>query len=182
MKNNNPINFIIKNKELVKLFGIILIFLIFFISKSDHSKKRKIFNNSLENISFDNKFDYIHYQDDIITPRMKDEAGWILDLDEAYLINGLIRKYKPINILEIGVAKGGSSILILNAIKDFPNSKLISIDLHNNWKKQHKIGYLVEENFPELMGKWKLFTGDMSHKFLTKLNMKFDFFFWIQLM
>ena len=108
---------------------------------------------------------------------MKDEASWILELDEAYLINGLIRKSKPINILEIGVAKGGSSILILNAIKDFPNSKLISIDLHNNWKKKHKIGYLVEENFPELMGKWKLFTGDMPHKFLTKLNLKFDFLF-----
>ena len=40
-----------------------------------------------------------------------------------------------------------------------------------------KIGYLVEKNFPELMGKWRLFIGDMPHKFLSKLNIKYDFLF-----
>lgn len=108
---------------------------------------------------------------------MKNESGWILSLDDAFLINGLIRKLKPKNCLEIGVARGGSSILILNAIKDFPDSKLISIDLNTKWRDKEKIGYLVEQKFPELMNKWKLFLGDMPHTFLSKLKLKFDFFF-----
>lgn len=108
---------------------------------------------------------------------MKNEANWILKLDEAYLINGLIRKYKPKNILELGVAKGGSSTLILNAIKDYPGSSLISMDLRKNWLNGKKIGYIVEEKFPELMNKWQLFTGEMPNTFLQKLNLTFDFFF-----
>ena len=40
-----------------------------------------------------------------------------------------------------------------------------------------KTGYRVKEYFPELAKKWKLFTGDLPHKFLVKLNMKFDFLF-----
>jgi len=67
----------------------------------------------------------------------------------------------------------------LNAIKDFPDSFLISIDLSENYyrNKNKKTGYLVKEKFNELTNKWKLFTGDMPHKFLSKLNMKFDFLF-----
>ena len=107
---------------------------------------------------------------------MKEEAEWIMKLDEVYLLNGLIRKYKPINCLEIGIAKGGSSILILNAIKDYNNSRLVSIDLFA-WIKNKKRGYLVEEKFPELMKKWDFFLGDMPHKFLSKLNRKYDFVF-----
>ena len=38
-------------------------------------------------------------------------------------------------------------------------------------------GYRVKKYFPELANKWKLFTGDLPHKFLVKLNTKFDFLF-----
>ena len=104
------------------------------------------------------------------------ESGWIMGLDTASLINGLIRRHKPKNCLEIGVARGGSAILILNAIKDLPDARLVSIDLFNVFENK-KIGYLVEEKFPELMNKWNLFLGDMPHKFLSKLNLTFDFVF-----
>ena len=80
---------------------------------------------------FDKNFDYIHYQNDFISRKMIKEAGWIMDLDTAFLINGLIRRHKPKNCLEIGVARGGSAILILNAIKDLPDARLVSIDLFN---------------------------------------------------
>ena len=89
---------------------------------------------------------------------------------QANFINGIIRKNKLKNCLEIGVAEGGSSILILNAIKDFENSILVSLDLFSKNK-----GYRVNKFFPELTKNWKLFTGDQPHKFLTKLKMKFDF-------
>ena len=147
---------------------IILLLLIFlFINKCN------------ENHEFDTDFDYINYENDIITEKIKNDSGWELSLVQASFINGLIRKHRPKNCLEIGVSKGGSSILILNAIKDFPDSFLISIDLSENYyrNKNKKTGYLVKEKFNELTNKWKLFTGDMPHKFLSKLNMKFDFLF-----
>ena len=144
--------------------------------------KRKSLNRQLKNFFIFiyflyNNFDYFNYENDIITQKIINESYWLLTLEHAYLINGLIRKHKPKNCLEIGVANGGSSILILNAIKDFPESILISIDLYSWATKTKKIGYKVEEKFPELMNKWKLFLGDMPHKFLSKLNIKFDFLF-----
>ena len=98
---------------------------------------------------------------------------------EANFINGIIRKHKLKTCLEIGVANGGSSILILNAIKDIKNSILVSIDLfsHVLSDPKHKIGYRVYEYFPELTKNWKLFTGDQPHKFLMGLNIKFDLLF-----
>ena len=133
-------------------------------------------NNSMKENNFNQNFDYIHYKNDEITEKIIKEANWILSLNEAYLINGIIRKHKPKNCLEIGVAYGGSSTLILNAIKDLPDSNLVSLDLFLTFK-QKEIGYIVKQKFPELMNKWKLFTGDMPHIYLENLNMKFDFLF-----
>ena len=69
--------------------------------------------------------------------------------------------------------------MILNAIKDIPNSSLISLDkntqVYNNQFK--KTGYRVNQYFPDLTKNWKLFTGQQPHKFLIELNMKFDFVF-----
>ena len=102
---------------------------------------------------------------------------WQLANDQPYFINGIIRKYKPKKCLEIGVAAGGSSIVILNAIKDIKNSFLISLDLNKvlYCNNTLKTGYSVFKYFPELTKKWKLYTGEQSHKFLDKLKLKFDF-------
>ena len=51
-----------------------------------------------------------------------------LTFEEQKFLHGLIRITKPKKIVEIGVYKGGSSALILNAIKDIDGSKLFSID------------------------------------------------------
>ena len=113
----------------------------------------------------------------MITEEIIKHSSRLLGHDEIYLINGIIRKYKPKKCLEIGVAAGGSSIIILNAIKDIKNSFLISLDINKKLYRDDKFetGYCVFENFPELTKKWKLFTGEQSHIFLDKLNLKFDF-------
>ena len=115
----------------------------------------------------------------MITNKMKKYSSWQLLPNEPYFINGIIRKYKPKKCLEIGVASGGSSTIILNAIKDINNSFLISLDLnvllYQNDK--FKTGYVVFQYFPELTNKWKLYTGEQPHKFLDKLHIKFDFLF-----
>ena len=74
------------------------------------------------------------------------------------------------------MAYGGSSIIILNAIKDIDNSFLVSLDLNTNVYTGEKLktGCNVKK-FTELINKWKLYTGDQPYKFLDKLNTKFDF-------
>ena len=97
--------------------------------------------------------------------------------DHPYFINGILRKIKPKKCLEIGVAKGGSTIVILNAIKGIKDSSLVSLDLNTQLyiNKKNKTRYAVGKYFPELTYKWKLFTGYQPHKFLEQLNLKFDF-------
>ena len=110
---------------------------------------------------------------------MKKHAGWLLTSSQAQFINGIIYYHKPKKCLEVGVADGGSSVLILNTLKLINNSILVSLDLNENlyYNLSQKTGYRVKKYFPELMKNWMLFTGDQPHKFLDKLNMKFDFVF-----
>ena len=172
----------IKKLLIISLFIIIIIYLMLL------SSDLKFFHNNmdLKNIYYTEEektnninFDYINYEKSIITNKIIKNAGWQLILDEAYFINGIIRKFKPKKCLEIGVANGGSSILILNAIKDINDSFLVSMDLNTQMylNSELKTGYRVKKYFPELSQKWRLFTGDMPHKFLVKLNETFDFLF-----
>ena len=139
-------------------------------------------NNKQEN-RISNKryihFNYENYDHEIITSKIIEDSKWLLGLKEARFINGIIRKNKLKNCLEIGVANGGSAILILNAIKDIKNSILVSLDLNKElFDDPYKVtGYRVNEYFPELSKNWKLYTGDQPHKFLVDLNIKFDFLF-----
>ena len=163
------INYMIFKKILV-IFLYLYIFTIFF----------KVLFIKKEYFKFDKNFDYINYDKNIITEKMKKYAGWmLLNEKEIFFINGIIRKYKPKKLLEIGVARGGSSILILNAIKDIKNSFLISLDLNKQFyiKRQYKTGYKVKKFFPELTKNWRLFTGEQPHIFLERLNITFEFVF-----
>lgn len=94
-------------------------------------------------------------------------------------MNGLIRKIKPKKIVEIGVSRGGSAALILNAIKDVEGSKLFSIDKsYYCYKKKHKkTGFIVEEKFPELLDKWTLYIGRLTSEFIETIGNDIDFVF-----
>ena len=84
----------------------------------------------------------------------------IMWANQREFINGIIRKYRPRKILELGVLLGGSSIIILNAIKDIKNSHLFSIDIKNT----PKIGSCVQNKFTYLLNKWTLFKGNIAAK------------------
>lgn len=179
-KNDNSLN---KNKKLLIIifFIIVIIFLIKSASDSNYFHNNLGLKKRYQKKEFtdDINFDYINYERNIITDKMIQKTGWQNSLEPAYFINGIIRKFKPKKCLEIGVANGGSSILILNAIKDIKDSFLISMDLNTQMflKSELKTGYRVKKYFPELSKKWRLFTGDLPHKFLVKLNETFDFLF-----
>ena len=161
-----------KNKYFFKLAIIIIITFSLYCFK-------RVKNVAFSENEFDINFNYHNYQREIITNKMKQYSSWLLQGNEPYFINGIIRKYKPKKCLEIGVASGGSSTIILNAIKDIKNSFLISLDLNTllYQNDKFKTGYIVFKYFPELTNKWKLYTGEQPHKFLDKLQLKFDFLF-----
>lgn len=102
------------------------------------------------------------------------------DLERRFL-SGIIRQYKPKKILEIGVAYGCSSAVILNAIKDIEGSFLTSIDLNeicyidNNLKT----GGFVEKATPDLynMNKWKLITGKYTPEVIEEIGGDIDLVF-----
>lgn len=66
------------------------------------------------------------------------------DNDIRFLVD-LIRKYKPKNVLEIGVSAGGSSYYILRELKK--NSKLTSIDTSKTYYRDSskEAGFVVEQ-------------------------------------
>ena len=159
----------------IKIITLFSFFLTIFILRYN-SNNLPYENNKAK---YDINFNYHSYQRNIISDKMKKYAKWQQKNNEFYFINGIIRKYKPKKCLEIGVAHGGSSILILNALKDIDNSVLISLDLNTKFYGNSKLntGSRVKQYFPELTNNWKLFTGKQPHKFLEELNMKFDFLF-----
>ena len=93
--------------------------------------------------------------------------------NQREFLNGIIRKFKPKKIVELGVNRGGSSIIILNAIKDLKDSKLYSIDLASS----KRIGECVSKYFHNFLNKWKLYTGNIAVKFIEKIGKKIDMAF-----
>jgi len=91
---------------------------------------------------------------------------------ERRFINGLIRYYEPQNVLEVGVYRGGSTVNLLNAMSDIPQSKLISID-----RAVQDIGIDVLTVFSPLpqLDKWELITGKDPSDCLDELPYKYDF-------
>ena len=84
---------------------------IFNLKKSSYNDI--ITNKNNNDLKYNINFNYEDYDKEIITDKIIKNSGFILSLKEAQFINGLIRKNKLKNCLEIGVAHGGSSALIL---------------------------------------------------------------------
>ena len=81
--------------------------------------------------------------------------------------------------MEIGVSRGGSASLILNAIKDIEGAKLYSIDksVHCYREQNKNSGYLVKEKFPEFMDKWTLFLGGLTAEYIETIGNGIDLVF-----
>ena len=97
--------------------------------------------------------------------------------EQEFLVD-IVRQYKPKKLLELGIASGSSSVLLLNAIKDMPESHLTSIDYSTLYyrDKSKNSGFIVDE-YPELKQKWTLYTGGMASEFMDKVGVDIDFCF-----
>lgn len=148
----------------------IIFFFIFcnYIFYKDH------FNNILLNPK--SKLDYTNYQlykyKEIREKLMESKCSFMWSNQREFL-NGIIRKFKPLKILEIGVYRGGSSIIILNAIEDIQGSKLFSIDLDSN----KFIGTCVNEYFPKFLKNWHFFKGNFATEYMEKIGNNIDLAF-----
>ncbi len=103
----------------------------------------------------------------------------MLPVKELYFINGLIRKYRPKKIIEIGVCSGGTSAAILAAIEDIEGAMLYSCDLEKThyFNSELEVGHIVKNRFPEFQKKWKLFTGNTTAAFIEEIGKDIDFAF-----
>ena len=166
-------------------------------SKNENIFKSSIYENKLEKTKeidiqfYKEKYKLVKYLnfsntsletfDLNILEKIEDKIQDLIELlpEERMFFHGLIRKIKPKKIIEIGVSRGGSSALILNAIKDIKDAKLFSIDYSINCYKDitKKTGYLVKEKFPELIDKWTLFTGGITSEFIENIGGGIDLAF-----
>ena len=114
----------------------------------------------------------------VLTVRGNEKICDMTDLEKRFL-NGIIRQNKPKKILELGVSAGGSSAIILNAIKDIDNAKLYSIDYSDKWylDNNKNSGFIISEKFPHLQNKWELYTGGVAAKFIEKIGAGIDICF-----
>lgn len=95
---------------------------------------------------------------------------------ERCFLNGIIRQTKPKKIVELGVSAGGSSAIILNAIKDFDNAKLYSVDYSKKWLRDSSkdTGFIINEKFSHLKNKWKLYAGGTAAKYMELIGGEID--------
>ena len=93
--------------------------------------------------------------------------------NQKEFLNGLIRKFKPKKIVEVGARFGGSAIVMLNAIDDFKDSKLYSIDLDSS---EH-VGECLRKDFPNFMKKWTLFKGKIACEYIEQIGGDIDMAF-----
>jgi len=172
-KKSNPIKI---------AFFIFLIFIsiyYYYFYNSLLSKTINAIDNKERNINED-EINFEHFEANIFD-KIKDriKGPTLMFLNEYYFINGLIRKYKPKKLLEIGVCSGGMSAVILNAIMDRDDTFLYSCDLEkdNYINSGYKVGSVVKNNFPEFQKKWKLYTGNTTSAFIEEIGGDIDFVF-----
>ena len=166
----------------LKYFISFILFLLYLFVLYYNQIKHKLFKHFGDNIIINDLDD--NYVDDIeryIFDRIKErlKGPQVMGLIDYYFINGLIRKYRPKKLLEIGVCSGGMSAVILNAIKDIKDAILFSCDLENKHylDSNFSVGSIVKDYFPELLNKWKLFTGNTTSAFIEEIGNDIDFVF-----
>ncbi|MBN2753175.1 MAG: class I SAM-dependent methyltransferase [Rhodospirillaceae bacterium] len=99
------------------------------------------------------------------------------DRELAFLC-GLLRRKRPEKVLEVGVAAGGTSAVILKTLNLLGGkARLHSVDLSFRAyrRTECETGYLVAEKLPELRQNWDLRTGGSVDAFVDDIGDGIDF-------
>ncbi len=114
-----------------------------------------------------------NYSDNISPNLLGYVSKGAMQRSEQFFISGLIREYKPEKVLEVGVATGASSLVIMDALGN--GGRLYSHD----YSSASSIGYIVK-CLPDMTAKWTLRTGGMCCNYLDEFcsdGKKFDICF-----
>lgn len=155
------------NVNYKKIFFIFFCLFAVFAFYYQKDIKNILQNNNKEKIYFD-KYEVDIYNK--IKEKYMQSACSEMWANQREFLNGILRKYKPKKILEIGVRHGGSSIIILNAINDFKDSKLFSVDISSS----EDIGKCVYKYFPDFIIKWNLYKGNIATEFMKLIGDDID--------
>ena len=160
---------------------IFLIFTLISINFIFLKRNEKYLLNDFKNNVDSNQFEIIEEINSALLLLIQNKLNnsiWLSSKEQNFLF-GIIRRFKPKKILEIGVSAGGSSAVILNAIKDLPNSKLYSIDKNKEWYLNHSkfTGWAAKNYFPELIENWSLYAGGNPSEFIEKIGNNIDLVF-----
>jgi predicted O-methyltransferase YrrM len=99
-----------------------------------------------------------------------------MSTQDRYFLNTMLLRYRPAKVLEVGVSAGGSSVIILNALKAMEQAKLYSIDYLSYWyKNPEKAAGFIVDNYPDLKQRWKMYSGGMATKFIEEISGGIDF-------
>lgn len=99
--------------------------------------------------------------------------------ENAMFLAGLVRRYRPKTLLEVGVSAGGSSALLLHVLDKLGmESEVVSVDLSERWNKDaaYATGWAAKKLYPEKQN-WRLYTGNFLPEIIEDLNLEFDFCF-----
>jgi len=97
--------------------------------------------------------------------------------EESRFLNGLVRYFKPAKILEVGVAAGASSCVLLNAVKDMQETAVHSVDISKAYYKNPSLlsGWKAKELFPD-HARWNLYLGvDLAEIIENQIKGGIDF-------
>ncbi|MDR0653848.1 MAG: class I SAM-dependent methyltransferase [Synergistaceae bacterium] len=99
-----------------------------------------------------------------------------MHLVERRFINGLIRLLKPRRVLELGVAEGAGSVVILNAISDMSDTTLTSFDTRFKlWYTPEKnVGFAFDMMYPGGNKQWTLHKGADFSQYADTFSEPFD--------
>lgn len=97
--------------------------------------------------------------------------------EERVFLTGLILKYKPRKVLEIGVAAGASSAVILNALEHVDNAEFYSVDYSEKYYRDNskQTGFFALDIKNNFKTPWTLYTGSVTAEFIEKIGSDIDF-------
>lgn len=93
-------------------------------------------------------------------------------------LTGLLKVKNPRKVLEVGVAAGGTSAIILKTLQEIGSSAtLVSVDLNKRYHidPRRRTGFLVNELCPELKKDWHPYIGHCLPVYLESIGRDIDF-------
>jgi predicted O-methyltransferase YrrM len=100
-----------------------------------------------------------------------------MSYEDGRFLNGLLRYFKPEKVLEVGVAAGASTCVMLNALRDNPRSVIHSVDLSEKYYRDRSLssGWKIFELFPNTDRCFLYLGNDVSDVVEDQIKGEIDF-------